>query len=72
MMFLSGVFFPKEGLPRTLSTVVEYLPLSPLLDALRGVALEAKPIWEYPTELGILAVWILLTSIVAVKVFRFN
>lgn len=72
MMFLSGVFFPKEALPGALVVVVEYLPLSPLLDALRGVALEAKPIWEHPNELGILTGWIILSSLVAVKVFRFN
>jgi ABC-2 type transport system permease protein len=72
MMFLSGVFFPKEGLPRVLGECVEYLPLSPLLDSLRGVALEGKAIWAYPDELSILAAWIVLSSIVAVRVFRFN
>ncbi|MBI4233947.1 MAG: ABC transporter permease [Chloroflexi bacterium] len=72
MMFLSGVFFPKEGLPPVLATVVEYLPLSPLLDAMRGVALEAKPIWGYPWELAILGGWIVVTSVVAVRSFRFT
>jgi ABC-2 type transport system permease protein len=72
MMFLSGVFFPKEGLPRSVSVIVEYLPLSPLLDSLRGVALEGKAIWAYPSELVILAAWIVLSSLLAVKLFRFN
>ncbi|MFH1560639.1 MAG: ABC transporter permease [Chloroflexota bacterium] len=72
MMFLSGTFFPKESLPGVLSTVVGYLPLSPLLDAMRGVALDARPFWEYPTELCILGAWIVVTSVVAVRVFRFD
>ncbi|MBI4299511.1 MAG: ABC transporter permease [Chloroflexi bacterium] len=72
MMFLSGVFFPKEGLPRILAIIVQYLPLSPMLDAIRGVALESKSLLDYPTELGILAAWIVVTSVIAVRVFRFG
>ncbi len=72
MMFFSGVFFPTESLPGILSKIVQYLPLTPLLDALRGVALEGKPFWAYPWELGILGIWIVLTSVVALRVFRFS
>ena len=72
MMFLAGVFFPKEGLPWILSNVVSYLPLAPMLDALRGVALEAEPLWNYPYELGLLGVWIAVSAVVAVRVFRFE
>lgn len=72
MMFLSGTFFPKENLPVVLGKAVQFLPLSPLLDAMRGVALDAKPFWDYPTELAILGGWIVLSSILAVRVFRFS
>ena len=72
MMFLSGTFFPTETLPGVLANVVKYLPLSPLLVAMRGVALDATPFWEYPTELAVLGAWIVVTSVVAVKVFRFS
>ena len=72
MMFLAGVFFPKEGLPWILSNVVSYLPLAPMLDALRGVALEAEPLWNYPYELGLLGAWIAVSAVVAVRVFRFE
>ncbi|MSQ21704.1 MAG: ABC transporter permease [Dehalococcoidia bacterium] len=72
MMFLSGTFFPNENLPKVIATVVEYLPLSPLLDAMRGVALDAKPFWAYPTELAILAGWIAVTSVLTIKLFRFE
>ncbi|MBI4339075.1 MAG: ABC transporter permease [Chloroflexi bacterium] len=72
MMFLSGTFFPKESLPGVLADVVEFLPLSPLLDAMRGVALDGKAFWQYPTELAILGGWIVVSSVLAVRVFRFS
>ncbi len=72
MMFLSGTFFPRENLPSVMAAVVKYLPLSPLLDAMRGVALEAKPFWAFPTELAILGAWMVVTSVLAVKLFRFE
>ncbi|MBI2872832.1 MAG: ABC transporter permease [Chloroflexi bacterium] len=72
MMFFSGVFFPTENLPRFLATVVTYLPLTPMLDAMRGVALDAMPLWEFPMELGLLGAWIVVTSVVAVRIFKFS
>lgn len=72
MMFLSGTFFPTDSLPPIMSSAVEYLPLSPLLDAMRGVALEADSLWAYRSDLAILALWIVISSLVAIKVFRFG
>jgi len=36
LFFLSGTFFPLEGLPKTLATIVKVNPLSYGVDALRG------------------------------------
>jgi len=72
MMFLSGIFFSTENLPGVLHTAVQYLPLTPLLDALRGVVIYAEPFWAYPWEIGILSIWIVVTSVAAVRMFRFN
>ena len=72
MMFLSGTFFPTDSLPDLLEKVVAYLPLSPLLDAMRGVALDARPFWDFPGELAILGGWIVVTSVVAIRVFKFS
>ncbi len=72
MMFLSGTFFSRDTLPAVMADVVAYLPLSPLLDAMRGVALEARPFWDFPGELAILGGWIAVTSVVAIRMFRFS
>jgi ABC-type polysaccharide/polyol phosphate export permease len=72
MMFLSGVFFPTDTLPAILAAVVKYLPLSPMLEAMRGVLLDARPLWEFPGQLALLAAWVAVTGMVAVRTFRFQ
>ncbi|MBI4337105.1 MAG: ABC transporter permease [Chloroflexi bacterium] len=72
MMFFSGVFFPTDTLPTALRVVVQYLPLTPLLDALRGVMLEARPLWEFPVALGLLGAWVVVSGVLAVRIFRFD
>ena len=72
MMFFSGVFFPTESLPAVMRSVVQYLPLTPLVDALRGVMLDAKPVWEFPAELALLSGWVVVTSIFAIRTFKFE
>jgi len=46
MMFLSGVFFDRETLPAAVKAVADILPLSPVLDALREVALREASITD--------------------------
>lgn len=72
LLMLSGVFFPPDVLPDVVASIVRYLPLAPLVEALRGVTLEAKGLADFPLELAITAAWIGLTSLVAVKVFKFQ
>ena len=48
LMFMSGVFFPVENLPTILRLIVEYLPLAPVLEMVRGVILHSMAFWEFP------------------------
>ncbi len=72
MMFLSGTFFPTDTLPAFLRWLVEYLPLSPLLEGMRGIATDARPLWDFPQEIAILSGWIVATAFIAVRVFKFR
>jgi ABC-2 type transport system permease protein len=72
MMFFSGVFFPADSLPSAMSYAVKYLPLTPLLEALRGVLLDAQPLWDFPMQLALLMGWVVVTGVVAVKTFKFE
>jgi ABC-2 type transport system permease protein len=72
MMFLSGTFFPRDTLPTVLKAVVDLLPLSAMVDLLRGMALDARPLWDFPGALALLLAWAAGTALVAVRVFRFS
>lgn len=72
MMFLSGVFFPVDTLPKILQQIVEYLPLTPLIEALRKVANDGGSIVDTGPQLLQIAVWIGLTFLLASRTFRFG
>jgi ABC-2 type transport system permease protein len=72
MMVLSGVFFPREGMPQVLQRVTDYLPLTYLADALRNVAIDGATLWSQWLNLAGLAVWLLISFLIAVKLFRWE
>ena len=72
LMFLSGVFFPTDSLPTVLLFVIEYLPLAPLLEMFRSVALDSGSFWDFPTQLAIVVGWIVLSTVVSMRTFRFR
>ncbi len=72
LFLLSGVFFPTNVLPDVVRNIVEFLPLSPALVAMRGISLEARPIWDFPVELATLACWLVVTALIAVRTFKFR
>lgn len=72
LMFLSGVFFPTENLPTILRIIVEYLPLAPLLEMVRGVVIHSQAFWHFPTQLAIIGAWIVISAIAAIQTFRFR
>ena len=72
MMFLAGTFFSTASLPWLLPYAALVLPLTPMLDALREVAINSAPLWETWPQLGALGAWAAATALVAVRVFRFT
>lgn len=72
MMFLGGVFFPVDSLPQWLSSIVQFLPLAPLLRIMRGVVLEGASIFANPTNIIIVGVWIVGSLAVATWKFRLS
>jgi ABC-2 type transport system permease protein len=72
MMFLSGVFFPRDAMPEALRAVADFLPLSYLADALRNVAVDCASLWsQWENVLG-LTVWLAVTFFIAVRLFRWE
>jgi ABC-2 type transport system permease protein len=71
MMFLSGVFFPTDTLPEVLQEVVRYLPLTPLIEALRKVSIEEQSITDTGPQLLLLGGWVVVSFLLANRMFRF-
>ena len=72
MMFLAGTFFSTASLPWLLPYAAQVLPLTPMLDALREVAINSAPLWDTWPQLAALGAWAAATALVAVRVFRFS
>jgi ABC-2 type transport system permease protein len=72
MWLFSGVFFSYEQFPQELQPAIRALPLTALTDALRAVTNEAAPLSACAGELGILAVWTVVTFALALRMFRWQ
>jgi ABC-2 type transport system permease protein len=71
MMFLSGVFFPTDSLPEVMQTVVKYLPLTPLIEAMRMVSIDGLSITDTGPQLLLLGAWVIASFLIAGRAFRF-
>ncbi|HLF05249.1 MAG TPA: ABC transporter permease [Dehalococcoidia bacterium] len=72
MVFFGGAFFSTASLPWVLPQLVQVLPLTPMLEAARQVAVHGVPLWQTWPQLAVLGGWVAATALVAVKVFRFS
>lgn len=72
LMFLSGSFFPIESMPGWLQPVADLLPLTPLIDSMRAIALQGAGITDVGSELLLISAWILGGLALARSTFSFN
>jgi len=70
MMFLAGVFFPIDQLPKWLFSIVQYLPLAPLLRMMRQIGLESASPFTNPLNIIIVLAWIVLMLFISIMRFR--
>lgn len=70
MMFLSGVFFSTDSLPKLVKAIVDYLPLSPVIESLRAIILNAQSLSATSRQLEFVGSWIIVTFVIAVLRFR--
>ena len=72
MWIFSGIFFSTERFPAAMQPFVQALPLTALNDALRGVMLDGAGLTRLLPEIGILVAWGVLSSLLALKFFRWQ
>jgi ABC-type multidrug transport system permease subunit len=72
MWLCSGVFFSYERFPDSVKPFIKVLPLTLLNDALRAVINDAAGLPQISLQLGLLAVWGVVTFIIGLKIFRWQ
>jgi ABC-2 type transport system permease protein len=72
MLFLSGTFFPRFGMPEWLQQVTAFLPLTPIIDGIRMIATEGKHLTEIGPQIGLIAIWTVIIYAIAFRVFRWD
>jgi ABC-2 type transport system permease protein len=70
LMIISGVFFQTHYFPAWLYNISSFLPLLPLIEGLRMVALEGYGISAVVPQLSILAAYFVIASVAAKKIFK--
>ncbi len=72
MWLLSGVFFSYDNFPEIVHPLIQLLPLTQLLDALRRIMLEGAGLLEIWPALAILASYAGITFAVALRLFKWT
>src|SRR4029453_9849756 len=68
MWVLSGVFFSASNFPDAIQPFIQVLPLTALVDAMRGVVLEGATLTNLWHELAIMATWTIVPFAIALKI----
>ena len=72
MWLLSGTFFSSERFPQFFQPFITALPLTALNTLLRSVMNEGAPLSANWPHLAILLAWLLISFVVALKIFRWQ
>ena len=72
MWIVSGVFFSAQRFPELLQPVIKALPLTAAIDALRANMLQGASLAQVAPELGVLAAWLVVCFVLALKLFRWR
>jgi ABC-2 type transport system permease protein len=68
----SGVFFSSERFPDSVQPFIQALPLTQLAGGLRRVMLEGAGFLDVAPALAILAIWAIITFVLALRFFRWT
>ena len=72
MWVFSGVFFAAGRFPDAMQPAIQLLPLTAANDALRAIMLDGASLASQLHEVGIMAIWLVGTFVLALKVFRWQ
>jgi len=72
MWVVSGVFFSSQRFPEVVQPLIQALPLTALVDAMRVIMLQGAGLAALAPQVGIMAFWMLLCFPAALKLFRWR
>lgn len=72
MWILSGVFFSADRFPQVIQPLIRALPLTAVVDALRGIMIDGSPLHALALPLGIAAAWCVVSFTAALAMFRWR
>ena len=72
MWIFSGIFFSAERFPDAMQPLIQGLPLTPLISAIRSVMLEGASLGELIRPLVIMAAWSVVSFALALRWFRWR
>jgi ABC-type multidrug transport system permease subunit len=72
MWILSGVFFSADNFPAGMQPFIQALPLTGLVEAMRGVMLDGSTLAGVGSEVALVAAWGLASLLIAVRIFRWQ
>ncbi len=72
MWVLSGIFFSSSRFPGVLQPFIHALPLTAVVDALRANMLQGGGVEMVGAPLATLAVWLVLSFVVALRIFKWR
>lgn len=72
MMFLGGVFFPVDSVPKWIRPLVEVMPLKYLGDAMRDVMIKGNSLWQVRTDMYILIGFAFVFFLVSIKFWKWE
>ena len=68
----SGVFFSSSNFPGVVQPIIKALPLTAVNDALRANLLEGTQITALGIEMAVILAWLVLSFVLALKLFRWR
>jgi ABC-type multidrug transport system permease subunit len=72
MWIFSGVFFSASRFPDTIQPLIQALPLTAVIDALRANILRGAGLQAVAPELGVILLWMVGSFLLALKLFRWR
>jgi len=72
MWIFSGVFFSSSNFPSLVQPIIKALPLTAVNDALRANMLEGTQITALGLEMAVIVAWLIVSFVLALKLFRWR